>query len=70
MFLKNYWYVAAWSNEIERQPLGRILLNEPVVFFRKQDGAVAALKIAAHIAVFLCTRAVSSVIRLNVAITA
>jgi phenylpropionate dioxygenase-like ring-hydroxylating dioxygenase large terminal subunit len=44
MFLKNYWYVAAWSNEIERQPLGRILLNEPVVFFRKQDGAVAALE--------------------------
>ena len=44
MFLKNYWYVAAWSNEIARQPLGRILLNEPVVFFRKQDGAVAALE--------------------------
>jgi phenylpropionate dioxygenase-like ring-hydroxylating dioxygenase large terminal subunit len=44
MFLKNYWYVAAWSNEIERQPLGRILLNEPVVFFRKQDGTVAALE--------------------------
>ena len=44
MFLKNCWYVAAWSNEIERQPLGRLLLNEPVVFFRKQDGAVAALE--------------------------
>lgn len=44
MFLKNYWYVAAWADEIERRPLGRILLNEPVVFFRKQDGTVAALE--------------------------
>ena len=44
MFLKNYWYVAALPNEIERHPLGRILLNEPVVFFRTQAGAIAALE--------------------------
>jgi vanillate O-demethylase monooxygenase subunit len=44
MFLKNYWYVAAWSNEIERRPLGRILLNEPVVFFRTTAGAIVALE--------------------------
>ena len=44
MFPRNHWYVAAWSHEIGRRPLGRILLNEPVVFFRKQDGAVAALE--------------------------
>jgi phenylpropionate dioxygenase-like ring-hydroxylating dioxygenase large terminal subunit len=44
MFLKNYWYVAAWSQEVDQRPLGRILLDEPVVFFRKQDGAVAALE--------------------------
>lgn len=43
MFPRNYWYVAASSHEIERRPLGRILLNEPVVFFRKQDGTVVAL---------------------------
>ena len=42
-FLKNCWYVAAWSHEIEPRPLGRIVLNEPVVFFRKKDGAVIAL---------------------------
>ena len=44
MFLKNYWYVAAWSHEIEQRPQGRFLLNEPVVFFRKQDGTAVALE--------------------------
>ena len=44
MFLRNYWYVAAWSNEIERRPLGRILLKEPVVFFRTEAGAIIALQ--------------------------
>jgi phenylpropionate dioxygenase-like ring-hydroxylating dioxygenase large terminal subunit len=42
-FLKNYWYVAAWGHEIKPRPLGRTILNEPVVFFRKKDGAVVAL---------------------------
>jgi vanillate monooxygenase len=44
MFLKNYWYVAAWSREIESRPLGRILLDQPVVLFRKSDGTIAALE--------------------------
>ena len=44
MFLQNYWYVAAWAHEIERRPLGRILLNQPVVFFRQENGAIAALE--------------------------
>jgi phenylpropionate dioxygenase-like ring-hydroxylating dioxygenase large terminal subunit len=44
VFLRNYWYASAWSHEIERRPLSRRLLNEPIVFFRKQDGAVVALE--------------------------
>lgn len=44
MFLKNYWYVAAWAHEVGRKPLGRILLNEPIVLFRKEDGAAVALE--------------------------
>ena len=44
MFPKNYWYVAAPSHEIEQRPTGRILLNEPVVFYRKRDGVVVALE--------------------------
>jgi phenylpropionate dioxygenase-like ring-hydroxylating dioxygenase large terminal subunit len=44
MYLKNAWYVAAWGSEITDVPLGRMLLNEPIVFFRGTDGAVAALE--------------------------
>ena len=30
MFLRNYWYVAAFSHEVGSEPLGRTILNEPV----------------------------------------
>ena len=42
MFLRNFWYVAAYDHEIGREPLGRMILGEPVVFFRKEDGAPVA----------------------------
>jgi phenylpropionate dioxygenase-like ring-hydroxylating dioxygenase large terminal subunit len=44
MFLKNNWYVAALAHEVGRQPLGLILLNEPVVLFRTEDGQAVALE--------------------------
>lgn len=44
MFLYNAWYVAAWSKDITSKPLARTLLNEPVVLFRTQGGAVVALE--------------------------
>jgi phenylpropionate dioxygenase-like ring-hydroxylating dioxygenase large terminal subunit len=44
MFAKDCWYVAAFSAEITDKPLGRRLLNEPVVIFRTSDGRVAALE--------------------------
>jgi phenylpropionate dioxygenase-like ring-hydroxylating dioxygenase large terminal subunit len=44
MFLRNYWYVAASVAEIGRKPLGRIILGEPVVFFRAEDGSPVALE--------------------------
>ena len=35
MFVKNVWYVAAWSHEIEPgKLLARTLLGEPVVLYR------------------------------------
>ena len=44
MFLRNAWYVAAWATEIGRQNLlRRTLLNEPVVFYRTEDGTPVAL---------------------------
>lgn len=43
-FLKNVWYVAAWDNEVKPGELfKRMLLNEPVVFFRDASNKVNAL---------------------------
>ena len=44
MFLRNYWYVAASGSEIGRKPFRRIILNEPVVFYRTEDGTPVALE--------------------------
>ena len=44
MFLRNYWYVAAWADEVSRDPVGFILLNEPIVVFRSTDGTPVALE--------------------------
>ena len=43
-FLRNAWYVAASSDEIGRTPLSRLLLNEPVVLYRREDGTPVALE--------------------------
>ncbi|MER5548423.1 aromatic ring-hydroxylating dioxygenase subunit alpha [Streptomyces sp. NPDC002589] len=43
-FARNQWYVAAYSNEIGRELLGRTILGEPIVLYRTQeDGRVIAL---------------------------
>ena len=44
MFLRNGWYAAIWSNDLQDRPLGRTFLNEKVVLFRNASGAVAALE--------------------------
>jgi len=35
VFVRNAWYVAAWSAEVGRSLLSRRILGEPVVMFRK-----------------------------------
>src|ERR1700748_1352757 len=43
-FVHNTWYVAMFSVDLaagQLQP--RTILNEPIVFFRKEDGSVAAI---------------------------
>ena len=43
-YLRNAWYVAAWSDDLaEGALLGRTILKEPVVLYRKADGNVVAL---------------------------
>jgi vanillate O-demethylase monooxygenase subunit len=45
MFIRNAWYVGAWGSEIGRQELlRRTLLNEPIVFYRTEDGIPVALE--------------------------
>src|SRR5688572_6078347 len=44
MFLRNYWYVAASDHEVQSQPVGRIILGEPIVFYRLADGTPVALE--------------------------
>lgn len=42
-FVKNAWYVAAWSTEVGPRLTARTLLGENVVLWRRQDGTPAAL---------------------------
>jgi vanillate O-demethylase monooxygenase subunit len=44
MFLRNYWYVAAWSDEVGEKPLARTILGEAVALFRTPDGRAHALQ--------------------------
>ena len=45
MFLRNCWYVAAWSHEVVAGALfSRKLLGERVVFYRTGDGSATALR--------------------------
>jgi vanillate O-demethylase monooxygenase subunit len=44
-YLRNAWYVAAWSDDLaDGQLLARTILKEPVVFYRTADGKVAGLE--------------------------
>jgi len=48
-YLKNAWYAAAWSHEIGRQLLKRVIMDESILFYRKEDGtAVAVSNRCAH----------------------
>ncbi|MEM1428226.1 MAG: aromatic ring-hydroxylating dioxygenase subunit alpha [Pseudomonadota bacterium] len=44
MFLKNAWYVAAWSNEIGRDLTPVTIHGERIVLYRMEDGGAAALE--------------------------
>ena len=44
-FLRNSWYMAAWSSEITKETLvARTILTEPIVFFRDESGMAQALQ--------------------------
>ncbi len=42
--LKNCWYAAGWSDELDEQALiGRTILEQPVLLFRQSDGTAKAI---------------------------
>jgi vanillate O-demethylase monooxygenase subunit len=44
-FVRNLWYVAAWSHELTAEaPIGRVIIGEPVVLYRRPDGSPVALE--------------------------
>jgi vanillate O-demethylase monooxygenase subunit len=44
-FIRNLWYVAAWSHELTADaPIGRVILGEPIALYRKRDGSVVAFE--------------------------
>ena len=45
MFLKNHWYVAAWSDELGKKDLLAVtMLGEEVALYRRKDGTPVALE--------------------------
>jgi len=42
-FIRNAWYVAAWSKEIGNTLFSRRILDEPVVMYRTSDGTPVAM---------------------------
>ncbi len=44
MFVKNTWYVAARSEELSDEPLARQICGENIVFYRDEEGRIAALE--------------------------
>lgn len=44
MYVRNAWYVCAWDHEVTREMRRRIILDEPVLLFRRDDGMPVALE--------------------------
>ena len=44
MYVRDCWYVAAWDHELTADaPVGRVIINEPVVIYRSGSGRLVAL---------------------------
>lgn len=47
-FIRNAWYCAGWSHELEKKPLARTLLNEKLALYRTNDGVAAIGDVCPH----------------------
>ena len=44
LYIRQQWYVLAWSHELANGPLARTVMEQPIVVFRTEGGSVAALE--------------------------
>lgn len=44
MYLKNGWYCAGWASELGETPIGRRMLDEPVMVYRAANGQPVAME--------------------------
>jgi phenylpropionate dioxygenase-like ring-hydroxylating dioxygenase large terminal subunit len=42
-YLKNAWYAAAWTHEVSRTLLKRVIMEEAILFYRKEDETAVAM---------------------------
>ncbi len=42
--IRDEWYVAAFADELTREPLQRLVLEQDIVLYRREDGGVVALQ--------------------------
>jgi vanillate O-demethylase monooxygenase subunit len=43
-FARNQWYAGLWSEELDKNPVGRQILGEKVVFYRTESGKAVVLE--------------------------
>lgn len=43
-FIRNAWYVAGWDSEIDSKPLARTICGTPMLFYRRLDRSVVAMR--------------------------
>jgi phenylpropionate dioxygenase-like ring-hydroxylating dioxygenase large terminal subunit len=43
MYVLNTWYVTAWSTEVTREPIRRVVCEQPLVLYRTEAGGLVAL---------------------------
>jgi vanillate O-demethylase monooxygenase subunit len=44
MFLRDFWYAVAWDSEVKRAPFARTVCGEPIVLYRRTNGAISAFE--------------------------
>ena len=43
-YVRNGWYIAAWSEELDDGPLARTIMDQPIVLYRDAQGVPGALE--------------------------